>query len=294
MKIYFLLILCVSFWSGNFVVGRFIRFELDAIELSYFRWLCVCFLFLPQIIKYRKNIIYNIKNHFLYSLASGLLGIASFNTLLYLGLKDTMATNALMINSSIPILIILFSWIFLKAKITKLQLSGVILSMIGVIFLALNGSLQNLLNFKFNHGDILVFASSVTWAGYSVLLKVKSDDIKAFLPTAVIIGTVLLTPVFLLSGHHFSTIISVDLSGKLAILYTALFASMASYILWAKGIETLGANKTGQFTHLMPVFGIILAYLFLGEKMHLYHIYGFGLIIFGLWLSLFYKAKNLG
>lgn len=292
MKIYLLLILCVAFWSGNFVIGRFIRFELDAIELSYFRWLCVSVLFLPQIIKYHASIISNIKNHFVYMVASSLLGISCFNTFLYLGLKDTMATNALMINSSIPILIILFSWIFLKTKITKLQFLGVVLSMLGVIYLALNGRLSNLLTFTFNHGDVLVFASSLTWAGYSVLLKIKSDDIKAFLPTVVLLGTILLTPLFFITGHSLSAIIAISLNAKLTILYTALFASMASYYLWAKGIEAIGANKTGQFTHLMPVFGIILAYLFLDERMHMYHIYGFALIGFGLWLSLFYKADN--
>lgn len=291
MKIYLLLVLCVGFWAGNFVVGRVVVNVLDPIELAYFRWLLVTLLFLPQIIRARANIIHTLRQHFIYIISVSLLGVSAFNTLLYLGLRETMATNALMINSSIPMLIILLSALFLNIKITKAQLVGVLFSMLGVIYLALNGKLNNLLTLSFNHGDLLVLGSSLTWAVYSILLKNKPQSIEALLPTSVFFGTLMLTPVFFLSGHQLSRIFSVPPLGLLSILYTAVFASMVAYFLWAKGINTIGANKTGQFTHLMPVIGICLAYVFLGEQLHFYHIYGFVLIGFGLWLSLFYKKR---
>lgn len=292
MKIYLLLTLCVAFWAGNFVVGRFVRFDLDPIELSFFRWLLVCILLLPQIFKHRKNIIHTLKHHFIYILAVSFLGVSAFNTLVYLGLQKTMATNALMINSSIPILIITLSAIFLKTKISKVQFLGVVISMFGVIYLALNGNLTNIITLDFNSGDLLIFTSSLTWAIYSILLKAKPKSIEALLPASVLIGMILFAPLYFLTGHHISHIFSVSQSGLLSILYTALFASLVSYILWAKGIESIGANKTGQFTHLMAPLGIFFAYIFLGEKLHIYHIYGFVLIGFGLWLSLVYTNRD--
>lgn len=292
MQIYFLLILCVSFWAGNFVVGRFVRFELDAIALAYARWLCVSVLFLPLALKHRHNILSSLKKHWLYLLITAFLSVACFNTLLYQGLSTTMVTNALMINSSIPILIVLFSWLFLKATINRLQFIGILLSMLGVVYLALSGQWSNLLTLSFNRGDIWVFASSLSWATYSVLLRFKPDSIQAFLPIIVILGTLMLTPLFFLTGHHIEHLIAVSTQGKLVILYTAVFASILSYIFWGKGVASIGANKTGQFTHLMLPLGVVFAYIFLGERMHLYHLYGFLLIGLGLWLSLFYQQRQ--
>ena len=75
------------------------------------------------------------------------------------------------------------------------------------------------------------------------------------------------------------------------ILYVVVFPSILSYIFWHKGIHEIGAGKTGQFTHLMPIFGSILAFVFLGETLEVYHLLGMLLIGFGIYLSLFLKTK---
>lgn len=288
MKIYILLIICVAFWSGNFVLGRFIRFELDPIELAFFRWFGVFIIFLPQIIKERKHIFKVLKNHFFYMFWVSVLGISCFNTFLYIGLQNTTATNALLINSSIPILIIIFSILILHVHISKLQILGVSISMFGVIFLALQGDFSNLINLTFNKGDIWVLASSLSWGLYSTLIKLKPKGVRAFLPTTVFLGTLVLGVVFFAKGFHISNILHVSQNAKFVILYTIIFTSIASFHLWHEGITKIGAEKTGQFTHLMPLFGIFLAYIFLGENLFLYQIFGFILIGFGIWLSLFY------
>lgn len=292
MKIYILLIICVSLWSGNFVLGRFIRDDLDPIELAFFRWFGVCIIFLPQIIKEHKHILEVLKKHFLYMVGVSFLGISCFNTFLYVGLQSTTATNALLINSFIPIVIIIFSILILHVKVSKYQIAGVLLSMFGVIFLALQGSFSNLINLSFNKGDIWVLASSLTWGLYSTLVKLKPKEVRAFLPTTVFLGTLMLSIPFFTSGFHISDFIGISLNAKLVILYTIIFASITSYYLWHEGITKIGAEKTGQFTHLMPLFGIFLAYIFLGEKLHFYQIFGFLFIGFGIWLSLFYKQKT--
>lgn len=292
MRIYILLIICVAIWSGNFIIGRFIRFELDPIQLAFFRWLGVTIIFLPQIIKHKAKILSTLKKHFFYMIFMSFLGISCFNTLLYIGLQETTATNALLINSSIPVLIIIFSFFILKIRLSKLQISGVLLSMLGVIYLALNGSFSNLINLTFNKGDIWVILSSISWGLYSTLVKLKPKDINAFLPTTVFLGTIMLSTIFFAKGFSIDDILHVSISAKLSILYTILFASITSFYLWHEGIAKIGAEKTGQFTHLMPIFGIILAYIFLDEKLYMYQIFGFLLIGLGIWISLFLSRKN--
>lgn len=293
MKIYLLLVLCELIWAGNFIVGRYIRFELDPIELTFFRWLLVSILFIPQFIKHRHEIYENFKKHFFYIVAVSSLGISFFNAILYYGLQNTYATNALIISSTTPLIIILFSRIILKIHLSKMQLFGVILSMLGVIYLALSGKIANILTLQFNKGDLIIIVSSLMWGLYSVMLKCKPQDIKAFFETVVFCGMLILLVIFVVTNHHIQVIFTLKQNALFAIFYTGVFASIVGYLLWSKGVEAIGTNKTGHFTHLLPVFGIILAYLFLGEKLQMYHIYGFSIIAMGLSLSLFIKKPKM-
>ncbi|WP_294965896.1 DMT family transporter, partial [Sulfurimonas sp.] len=168
MRIYIMLTLCVLFWSGNFVLGRYIHNELEPMQIAMFRWFGVFLVLLPFIIKKRKSITKELKQNFAIITLLSFLGIAMFNTLLYVGLQYTTATNALLINSSVPILIIIFSIIILKTTVTRFQVVGVLFSMFGVIYLALHGNISSLFTLSFGRGDIWVIASSLSWALYSV------------------------------------------------------------------------------------------------------------------------------
>lgn len=286
MKIYILLIFCVLFWSGNFILGRYIKNDLEPLQLAFFRWLGVLIIFLPFILQKRHEVFKALKQKPFFMLLLSFLGIAVFNTILYVGLQDTTATNALLINSATPILIIFVSMLILKTRISKLQIFGIIVSMVGVIYLALNGDFKRLLTLTFNKGDIWVITSSISWAFYSVLLKFKPKEFEGFFPTTVLLGTFMLLIPFLYYGYNVSDILHVSLEAKLTIGYTVIFPSILSFYLWHEGIAQIGAEKTGQFAHLMPIFGILLASLFLGEKFYTYQMVGFILVGLGLYLSL--------
>jgi len=70
-----------------------------------------------------------------------------------------------------------------------------------------------------------------------------------------------------------------------ALLSVALFSSVLAYIFWNRGVEAVGAQVAGLFIHLMPVFGVLLAWLFLDERLHLYHVAGIALILTGIALT---------
>jgi drug/metabolite transporter (DMT)-like permease len=58
-----------------------------------------------------------------------------------------------------------------------------------------------------------------------------------------------------------------------------------AYIFWNQGVEAVGANVAGLFVHLMPVFGVVLAWVFLDERLALYHLAGIGLILAGITIT---------
>jgi drug/metabolite transporter (DMT)-like permease len=293
IKTYFLITLCVLFWSVNFVIGRFIKDDITPLELAFFRWFFVFLIISPILILRYKNILNSLKENFKILTILAILGITAFNTLLYVGLTVTTSTNALIINSTVPILVLLMSYFILKQKINLYQTLGILLSTFGVLFLMLKADISNILTLQFNQGDILVIISSTTWALYSVLIKFKPKDLNDFEYFAIIvtIGLILLLPFYLSQGYSVQKELEVLKHNYIIFLYVSIFASITSYYLWHYGIDKIGASKTAQFTHLMPIFGIILASIFLKETLETYHLLGGVLIAFGIYLSLFYERE---
>jgi len=292
MKIYLLLVLCVLFWSANFVIGRAVSGVIEPIELAFFRWSGVFVVTLPFFIYHFKKIFEAIKSHFLMMMVLSFLGISGFNTLLYIGLQETTATNALLINSSIPILILFLSSLILKKEISPRQIAGIVLSTLGVVFLVLKGDVQNVFLLNFNQGDFWVIISSVCWASYSVVVKFRPQTLSSFefFIAIVFIGVLMLLPFYMYQSYTFEREITILKTYYGFIVYVVFFTSILSYYLWHKGIAQIGADRTGQFTHLIPLFGSFLAYVFLGERLEFYHLGGVVLIGFGIYLSLFSKA----
>lgn len=278
----------------NFVLGRYVHDDIHPFALSLLRWLGVVILLIPYIFYQRKRILDAFKKHFFILFVFSILGVTCFNTFLYYGLQDTTATNALLINSSIPILIIGLNAIINKESISKLQFLGIILSTVGVIFLVVKGEFSNLLTLQFNQGDFWIILSSFVWALYCILLKYKPHGLKPFEFISIIS---LIGVVFLIFAYPFFVPnaslkdFSLDSNVYGVILFMVIFPSLLSFYFWNRGILEIGANKTGQFTHLMPIFGAILAYAFLDEVLKPYHIYGIVCIALGIYLSLFYTRE---
>lgn len=293
MKYYIFLVLAVLFWSGNFIFGRLVSTSIEPMQLSFFRWFFVLILLLPYILLHYKNILSVFKKKYILIIIFGALGIAGFNTFLYYGLQTTTATNALLINSSTPIFIIVLSALIFRTTITKLQLSGVFLSTIGVIYLILKGDINHILELKFTVGDLWIIAACIDWALYTVMLKFKPKELNAFefLGLTAFIGTIILALVFFYQGYSFEFSFLEKDEVLYSLIYIVIFPSILSFYFWNISTMEVGVNKTGQFTHLMPIFGAVLAYIFLGEVLEFYHFVGIVLIGTGIYLSMFLKRE---
>ncbi len=291
MKYYIFLVLAVLFWSGNFIFGRYISSSIEPVQLSFFRWFFVLVLLLPYILINYKNLIFGLKKDSMILLVFSGLGIAGFNTFLYYGLQTTTATNALLINSSTPIFIILISSLIFKIAITKVQILGVLLSTLGVLYLILKGNINHIFELHFNPGDLWIILAALDWALYSVLLRYKPKELTSFefLTITTVIGVIMLFFVFIYLGFslEFSFLENKDVLYSL--IYIVIFPSILSFYFWNKATIEVGANKAGQSAHIMPVFGAILAYIFLDEVMQFYHIIGMIFIAIGIYLTMFFK-----
>ncbi|MFA6740979.1 MAG: DMT family transporter [Arcobacteraceae bacterium] len=293
MKYYIFLVLAVLFWSGNFIFARLVSNSIEPMQLSFFRWFFVLILLLPYLLFHYKNIQKVFKKEYFLIIIFSALGIVGFNTFLYYGLQTTTATNALLINSSTPMFIIVISTLIFKTKITKLQLLGVLVSTLGVIYLILKGQINHIFELKFTVGDLWIILACVDWALYTILLKYKPKELNAFefLGLTAFIGAIILYLIFLFQGYSFEFSFLENKDVFYSLIYIVIFPSILSFYFWNISTIELGANKAGQFAHLMPIFGAVLAYVFLDEVLEFYHFVGILLISSGIYLSIFFKRE---
>lgn len=282
---YILLALTALFWSGNFIVARAVHLDVPPMGLVFWRWFGAMVLVLPFAWRHIKADWPVIRQHWRIIFALAAIGVASFNTLVYLGLQSTTALNAVLLQSAIPICIVVFAYVIFRDTVRPLQAVGIALSLTGVMTIVARGEAAAIHGLAFNRGDLLVFGAVVLWAIYSVLLR-KRPEIHplSFLTVTIIISVVLLAPLYTWE-HSSGRTMQVDLTTVLAVGYVAIFPSVIAYMFYNRGVDLIGANRAGTFIHLMPLFGSIMAILFLGESFRLYHAVGIALILGGLTLA---------
>jgi len=280
-----LLTLANLLWAGNFIVGRAVAGAVPPVALAFWRWtgaLVVAFGFAwPHLVREWPLLLRHAPILVLLAVA----GIASYNTMTYIGLHDTTAVNALLLQSAMPLVILLWAFALYRERPGRFQSLGAAVSLLGVAVIAGRGSPGALLELSFNRGDVWVTGAVVVYALYTVLLRRRPPvHPLSLLVTLMGIGSALMLPLYVVEAHSGAAITGGWLSYA-AIAYTAVLPSLVSYMFFNRGVELIGAARAGQSLHLMPVFGALLAVVFLGERTEVYHGAGIALVAAGITLA---------
>ena len=271
-----LLILATLLWGGNFVIGRAVTGDIPPITLAFLRW-CVAFIvFLPIVYSRVRREWPMIKANWPAVIVMAITGVACFNTLVYIGVYYTTSINASLMNSSTPIIIYILSFIFLKERLSKFQLIGTALSLSGVMFILSKGSLETLLSFSFNKGDLIVLIAVFCWGVYSLLVKQYAGRLPGysmFLVT-IALGIIMLLPFTIYELMTTSVEIIWSPSTISAIFYVGIAASIVAFLSWNNGVVALGANKASIYLNFIPLFATIFAVLFLNEDLLIAQVIG--------------------
>ena len=284
---YLYLFLTVTFWAGNFIVGKLASFyNVPPFSLNFYRWFFAWLILapftIPEIIEKKE---YIFKNYKLFIIL-GVTSITIFNSIVYYSLNFTQVISGVLMISTIPVMIMLFSSILKIEKTNIFQIIGVIFSFAGVIMIITKADIQILKNLDFNKGDITMVVAMFSWALYSTLLKRQKYEISqiSLLQVVITFGLLFLIPIYFIEYQIGSRII-LEKPFILILSYVVLFPGLASFLLWIKGISLIGANRSGVFLHLMPILSAIMAMIFFSEKFMFFHMLGACFIITGILLS---------
>jgi len=282
---YLLLSLCSLFWAGNTVVGRAAVDLVPPATMTFVRWAIAFVVLLPFAWTHVVRDWPAIRRHLVAITLLALIGSSGYNIVAYLALHYTQAINSLLLQSVAPLFVALWTFALFRDRLTLLQAAGIATSMTGAVIIVSRGDIGVLTHFAFNVGDIMILVALVFYALYTALLRVRpAMHPLSFLAAMIAASAALAVPPM---GYELAAgyVPVIGIATLAAFGYLGIFPSVLAYYCLNRGIELIGANRAAPFIHLMPVFGSVLAILFLGERPQLFHAAGYALVLTGVVLA---------
>lgn len=281
------LLLMPLFFAVNLIVGRAAVESTSPWALAFWRWFLATAILLP----FAANALWRqrdvLRAHWVeIAVLGGLVTLVAGGNV-YLSLQHTSATNANLIYTTATIMIVVMDAMLARKALPPLQLAGAIAGFVGIALITVQGDPWRLIELEFNIGDLGILVAAVGWAAYSLMLRRHSLDSLGAVPAFTIIalaGVILVAPFMLVEaaqGGHAPE----GWRGWGAVVLLATFPSVGAFTLYQYAIRVAGAPVTANFLYLMPVYGVAMAVLLLGEELHLYHLVGFVLILGGVVLA---------
>jgi drug/metabolite transporter (DMT)-like permease len=277
-------------WAGNAVVGRLVRDMVSPLTLNFIRWVLAFALLLPFAIAVlrRESPLWA---HWKRFAMLGLLGIGCYNALQYLALQTSTPINVTLVGSSMPLWMLATGTLFFGAKVTRREIVGAVLSMLGVLLVLSRGQWTQLLALRLVPGDLYMMLATISWAFYSWLLARTNEpaavrrDWAALLMAQLVFG--LAWSGAFAAGEWSLADAHADWGWPLAaaLAFIVIGPAILAYRFWGAGVRRAGPQVAGFFINLTPLFAALLSAAFLREVPHGYHAAAFVLIVGGIWVS---------
>ena len=196
----------------------------------------------------------------------GATGVWLHNVLVFMAMAHTEANRANVIFSSITLMVVLIDLVWLRRRPAASAVGAIGLGIVGTLLVVSNGSPSQLLKGAIGKGDVLILLSAASWAVYSVLGRPLLERHTPLTLTfhASLWGTLLLFP-FALSELDTLTAILLDARAIAMLVFLGVVNSAVGFLWYYEAVATLGATVTSAYINLVPIFGLGLSALVLGE-----------------------------
>ena len=284
-RAYLLLTLTALCWGANAVLGRLAVGEISPMALVSLRWLGALGLLVAFAHAQVRRDWPAIRERLPFVAAMGAIGFTVFNALFYVAAHWTTAVNIGIIQGSIPVLVLIGAFAAYRTRVTRLQVTGVLVTMLGVAIVAFGGQLARLATLALNIGDVLMIAACVLYAGYTLGLSRRPPVSPLSLFTGIAAAAFVSSLPLALAEAALGRFQWPTPAGWVILGLVTLFPSFVAQISFIQGVALIGPSRAGVFVNLVPVFASILALLVLGEPFEPFHGLALGLVLGGIWLS---------
>ena len=278
------LTLASLFWGFNAIASRLAIDEISPMSLVSGRWLGVMII-LSFICRHLFSLgVQVFKSNYKWMIVMGLCGFTTFNSLYYISAHHTVAINLGIVQSTTPAFIMIISMFWLKTRINLKQVTGLLITFIGVSIVISNGNLASLLRLKLNNGDLLLIVACIFYAIYAVGLRKRPEIndvlLMTFFSYVAFIGSL---PGLIIEITQYSFFFP-TFKGLMILSVIIIFPSLLAQILFMKGVKIVGPALSGLYTNLVPVFTSVLAIIVLDEVFHIYHLISLIIIFLGIYI----------
>ncbi len=294
LRAYMLLTVTMLCWGLNANFSRLAVGEISPMQVVTFRWLGVVLLLL---VFARRNIVRDwpvLRRHLPFLALMGVFGFTLFNALFYVAGHHTSAINIGILQGAMPMFVLVGGFFVFGQRITPFQAVGVSVTLVGVIIVATAGSMDEVTGFSVNRGDLLMLLACVFYSAYSLGLsrgpKVSALGMFAIMAfVAWLVSLPLVAVETWLQGWQ-----APSFRGWTIVALITILPSLLAQLFFISGVKLIGPARAGAFLNLVPVFASILAIIILREVFELYHALSLAMVLGGIWLSEFGKAKRPG
>lgn len=278
-----LLSLSACIWGGMFIVVKLVVGLVAPIELVWLRYLIAVFVLTVISFLLHEQWTINwrdLKLILLIGLIGNTLSIVSQETGTWLSNAQTGAV----ITSATPTFMLLFAAWLLKERLTKVRVLSISLATAGVIMIVgihLTGKHVRL-------GVVALIIAALTWALMSVLIKRLSGTYSALQTTILsgLVAIICLTPAIILRRSVITQINFTNPTIVLCLLYLGVVSTALAFVMWNHGLRLVNASSSGLYFLLQPLVGTLLGWLLLHEAITWGFLFGAGLIILSVWISI--------
>ena len=291
IKAYLLLTTTTLCWGANAILGKIAVGEISPMLLVTLRWLSVVILLLLFARKYLVQDWPILRHHLRYICLMGTLGFTAFNALFYVAAHSTTAINIGILQGSIPVFVLLGTFLLYQLRITAVQASGVGVTLAGVVIVASGGDITLLADLSINRGDLYMLIACLFYAGYSIgLSRRPAVSALGLFSSIAMVAFIVSLPLLAIeiAGDKFQIPTA---TGWIVVALVSILPSLIAQVFFIHGVSLIGPGRAGVFVNLVPVFTSILAVVFLQETFELFHAVSLGLVLGGIGLSEMGKQK---
>jgi len=286
-KYYIYLLISMFLWGGSFVLTKHLLIDFNPITIIFIRCVIASIIFSVFCIIVFKDKFIIAKKDFKY-----FIGMAFFEPFIYFlfetySLKYCDASVVSVIIATIPLFVAIMAVFIFKEKLSKLNFSGILLSISGIVIMLWRSFQDADFNFW---GVLLAFGAVFSTIGYNYFLRKVPTS---YSPIVVItwqniLGVIAFLPlVFIVNNSEtiaFQYSALGDIKNLSFMLILAILCSTVAFILYIDSMRKMGVARTNIFVNLIPVMTVIIAYYVLKEEITLSKILGIFLVIVGIFL----------
>ncbi|ACL63116.1 DMT family transporter [Methylobacterium nodulans] len=284
-KAYMLLTFTALIWAGNVIASKWAVGQVSPLALTSVRWLVACAALVPLAARQVACEWRLLRPAWFRILLMGGCGFTAFNALFYIAGTYTSATNIALFQGAIPVVVLACSFLVYRTRVSLIQVTGVLVTLLGVAVAATHGDWEVLRTFAFNRGDLLMLVACVLYAGYTVGLRARPAISGLTFFAAMALAALLTSLPLLMVEWATGRLIWPTGKGWAIIAFVGLGPSLISQLSFMRGVELIGPNRAGVFVNLVPVFGAGLAVSLAGEPFRLDNAVALTLVLSGIFIA---------